>query len=132
MADDERDDAAPPHSHLIEFPEALEAFFSRVGELRAILGPRAAAGVDGLEALMQQGLAARERGDRAAAVGLVVQAMRRLAELAADSDAVEAPLLRGMAENFAAALERGALGDAKAAAEVMRERSGSTLIPRRR
>ena len=41
-------------------------------------------------------------------------------------------MLRAMAEQFAAALERGALGDAKAAAEVMRERSGSTVIPRRR
>ena len=51
MADQTRDPAAP-HSHLIAFPEALEAFYTRVGELRVILGPRAAAGVDGLEALM--------------------------------------------------------------------------------
>jgi hypothetical protein len=63
---------------------------------------------------------------------LIVQAMRRLAELAADSDAVEAPMLRAMAEHFATALGRGSVGDAKAAAEVMRERSGSTVIPRRR
>jgi len=123
---------AAPHSHLIEFPEALEAFFSRVGELRVILGPRAAAGVDGLEALMREGLAARERGDPSTAIQRIAQAMRRLAELAADSDAAEAPMLRAMAEQFTAALGRGALGDAKAVAEVMRERSGSTVIPRRR
>ena len=132
MADDERDDAAPPHSHLIEFPEALEAFFSRIGELRIILGPRAAGGVDGLEALMQEGLAARDRGDSATALSRIGQAMSRLAELAGESDAAEAPMLRAMAEQFAAALRRGSLGDAKSAAEVMRARSGSTIIPRRR
>ena len=132
MADDERDDAAPPHSHLIEFPEALEAFFSRIGELKVILGPRAAGGVDGLEALMQEGLAARDRGDSATALSRIGQAMSRLAELAGESDAAEAPMLRAMAEQFAMALRRGSLGDAKSAAEVMRARSGSTIIPRRR
>ena len=132
MVDDERDDPAPPHSHLIEFPEALEAFFSRIGELKVILGPRAAGGVDGLEALMQEGLAARDRGDSATALSRISQAMSRLAELAGESDAAEAPMLRAMAEQFAAALRRGSLGDAKSAAEVMRARSGSTIIPRRR
>jgi len=132
MVDDERDDPAPPHSHLIEFPEALEAFFSRIGELRIILGPRAAGGVDGLEALMREGLAARDRGDSATALSRISQAMSRLAELAGESDAAEAPMLRAMAEQFAAALRRGSLGDARAAAEVMRTRSGSTFIPRRR
>jgi hypothetical protein len=134
MADEERrDDLHPgPHSHLIEFPEALEAFFSRIGELKVVLGPRAAAGVDGLEALIREGLAARDRGDPGRATRHITQAMRRLAELAADSDAAEAPMLRAMAEQFAAALGRGALGDAKAAADVMRERSGSAVIPRRR
>ena len=129
---DEPFDQPPPHSHLISFPEALEAFYTRVGELKVILGPRAAAGVDGLEALMRDGLAARDRGDHATAVRLVVAAMRRLADLASASDAAEGPMLRAMAEQFTAALERGAVGDAKASAEVMRERSGSTVIPRRR
>ena len=132
MVDDERNDPAPPHSHLIEFPEALEAFFSRIGELKVILGPRAAGGVDGLEALMREGLAARDRGDSATALSRISQAMSRLAELAGESDAAEAPMLRAMAEQFAAALRRGSLGDARAAAEVMRARSGSTIIPRRR
>jgi hypothetical protein len=127
------DDAPPaPHSHLIEFPEVLDAFLSRVGELKVILGPRAAAGVEGLEALLREGLAARDRGDPVTAVRRVVEAMWRLAEVAAESDAAEAPMLRAMAEQFATALGRGSLGDAKAAAEVMRERSGSTVIPRRR
>jgi len=129
MADD-RD--AAPHSHLVEFPEALEAFFTRIGELKVVLGPGAAAGVDGIEALIQEGLAARDRGDRATALRRIVQAMERLAELAGKSDALEAPMLRAMAQQFAAALGRGALGDAKATAETMRERSGTTVTPRRR
>ncbi len=132
MADDDRAPASAPHSHVIEFPEALEAFFTRVGELKVVLGPRAAAGVDGLEALIQDGLAARDRGDRPMAIRRIVQAMERLAELAAASDAVEAPMLRAMAQQFATALGRGALGDARVAAETMRERSGSTITPRRR
>jgi hypothetical protein len=134
MAGDERDDSGTPapHSHLIEFPEALEAFFSRIGELKVVLGPRAAGGVDGLEALIREGLAARDRGDPAAAVTRIVQAMERLAELAGASEAAEAPALRAMALRFAAALGRGSLGEAKAAAEVMRERSGAAVIPRRR
>jgi hypothetical protein len=135
MADEERrDDRHPgaPHSHLIEFPEALEAFFLRIGELKVILGPRAAAGVDGLEALIREGLAARDRGDPGRAIQGIMHAMRRLAELASESDAAEAPMLRAMAEQFASALERGALGDARATADVMRERSGSTVTPRRR
>ena len=97
-------DPPAPHSHLIAFPEALEAFFTRVGELKVVLGPRAAAGVDGLEALIQEGLAARDRGDRATALRRIVQAMERLAELAGASDAAEAPMLRAMAQQFAAAL----------------------------
>ena len=134
MADDDRDQAPPPapHSHLIEFPEALEAFFTRVGELKVVLGPRAAPGVDAIEALIRDGLAARDRGDPVTATRCIVQAMERLAVLAGDSDAAEAPMLRAMARTFATALGRGALGDAKAAAETMRERSGSTVIPRRR
>jgi hypothetical protein len=133
MADDDPEQAPrAPHSHLIAFPEALEAFLSRIGELRVVLGPRAAGGVDGLEALIREGLAARDRGDPGTAVRRIVQAMDRLADLAGASDAAEAPMLRAMARQFAAALGRGALGDAKTAAEAMRERSGSTVIPRRR
>ena len=106
MADEERRDD-PAHSHLIEFPEALEAFFLRIGELKVILGPRAAAGVYGLEALVREGLAARDRGDPGRAIQGIMQAMRRLAELASESDAAEAPMLRAMAEQFATALRGG-------------------------
>src|SRR5262249_62068745 len=106
MADDERDDAAPPHSHLIEFPEALEAFFSRIGELKVILGPRAAGGVDGLEALIREGLAARDRGDPATAMMRIALAMSRLAGVGGERDAARAPMARALAEQVGTAPPR--------------------------
>jgi hypothetical protein len=118
------------HSHLIEFPEALDAFFTRVGELKVVLGRSSAPGVDRLEAVMQHALAARERGDVPGAVAGIVGAMELLAELAAATPGVDAAPLRGMAAAFKQALAHGALGEAKAAAETMREESGSRLIPK--
>lgn len=125
------DASGPPHSHRIAFPEALEAFFLRIGELKVVLGPKSAGGVDGLEALIREGLAARERGDVPMAIARIVEAMRRLAGLAAASDAAEGPMLQAMAEHFAAALSRGAVADARETADAMRERSGTVLIPRK-
>lgn len=119
------------HSHLIDFPEALEAFFSRVGELRHALGPRGAAGLGAVEALIAEGLAARDRGDRATAIARIVEAMQRLAELAAESGTPEAAMLGAMAERFRQAIGRADVGQAKDAAETMRVRSGSTLVPKK-
>lgn len=115
------------HSHLIEFPEALEALFSRMGEMRAVLGP----GIDEVEALLRAGLAARERGDVPGAVAGIGRAMDRLAELATAHDPAEGEIMRAMAEHFRRALERGAVGEAREAADVMRERSGSVVHPKR-
>ena len=119
------------HSHLIEFPEALEAFFTRVGELKVVLGGPAAPGVDRLEAVIQTALAARERGDVPGAMTGIVQAMELLAELASATPGVDGGQLRAMAGAFKQALAHGALGEAKATAEVMREASGSHLIPKK-
>jgi len=129
MGDEGKSDQ--PHSHLIEFPEALEAFFTRVGELKVVLGGAAAPGVDRLESVIQAALAARERGDVPVAVTKIVQAMELLADLAGASGAADAGALRGMAAAFRQALAHGALGEAKAAAETMREESGSRLIPKK-
>jgi hypothetical protein len=126
MADEPRD-----HSHLIDFPEALEVLFGRIGELKVVLGPAAAPGVDEVERLLREGLAARERGDPAAAVARIAQAMDRLATLASAADPAEGALMRAMAERFGQALGRGAVGEARDAADVMRERSGSVVRPRK-
>jgi len=124
--------AEPPgHSHLIDFPEALEALVSRLGELKVILGTAAAPGVERVERLLREGLAARERGDVAAGVASIAEAMDLLAQLASQADPAEGALMRAVAEQFRRALSRGALGDAKEKAEVMRARSGSVLHRRR-
>lgn len=125
--------AAAPHDHsrLVAFPEALEALFSRMGELKIVLGPAAAPGVDEVERLLREGLAARDRGDAPAAVERIGRAMDRLAGLAVHADPAEGAMMRAMAERFRQALAHDALGDAKETADAMRERSGSILYPRK-
>ena len=119
------------HTHLIDFPEALEAFFDRVGELKHALGPGGTERVGALEAIIAEGLAARERGDHATAIARIVQAMQRLAELASDGGAPDAPMLRMMAERFRQAVGHGDVSQAKDAADVMRVESGSTIHPKK-
>jgi hypothetical protein len=123
----------PPggHSHLISFPEALEIFFTRMNELKLLLDPREAGNVGQVETLLRDALAARGRGDVPVAVARIGQAMDRLAALASTGDPGEGAMMRAMAEHFRQALVRGAMGDAKEAAETMRERSGSTVTPRK-
>ena len=127
MADDER----APHSHLIAFPEALEMLFGRLSELKVVLGPAAAPEVDALAEALRAGLAAQQRGEPGEAVARIGQAMDRLAALAARADPAEAAAMRMVAARFRAALGRGAVGEAREAAEVMRERSGSVVHPRK-
>jgi hypothetical protein len=129
MTDDRRREAS--HSHLIEFPEALDAFFSRIGELKAMLGPAAAPGVDAVAETLREGLAARDRGDAETAVTRIGEAMDRFAALASTADPAEGAMMRAVADHFRRALGRGAVGEAREAAEHMRERSGSVLHPRR-
>jgi hypothetical protein len=122
--------ADEPHSHLIDFPEALEVLFTRLGELKLVLGPGAAGGVDEVGRYLREGLAARERGDTPGAVTRIAQAMDLLAGLATQADPAEGAMMRAMAEHFRRALDRGALGDARETAEAMRQRSGSVLVPK--
>src|SRR5947199_367487 len=72
-----------------------------------------------------------ERGDPGAAVGKITRAMDLLAALAGHADAAEGAMMRAMAERFRQALARGALGQAKETADVMRARSGSVLAPKK-
>jgi hypothetical protein len=123
---------APGHSHLVDFPEALEILASRMGELKVVLGPRAAPGVDRIEEHLREGLAARERGDLGVAMAKIGQAIDLLAGLAGEMDPAEGAMMRAVAEQFKQALARGALGDARETAEVMRKQSGTVIHPRKR
>ena len=106
-------------------------FFERVGELKAALGPQAAGGVGHVETLLAEGLAARDRGDRTTALARVVEAMQRLAELATAGGSPEGPVLRMKAERFREAVSHADVSQAKDAAEVMREQSGSRVVPKK-
>jgi len=119
------------HTHLIDFPEALEAFFSRVGELKHALGAGGAERVGALEAIIAEALAARERGDQATALVRIVAAMERLAELASEGGASDAAMLRMMAQQLRQAVGHRDLSQAKEAADVMRVQSGSTIHPKK-
>ena len=119
------------HSHRIEFPEALDVFLARARELTLVLGPESAAGAARFEATIQQALAARARGDVPAAVRRIVEAMELLAGLVSDRDPREGAALRAAAAQFGRALQGGGESEARRMAEVMRERSGSVLIPKK-
>jgi len=119
------------HSHLVDFPEALEALFGRMSELRLVLGPTATVEVDRIESLLREGLAARQRGDAPGAVARIAAAMETLAAVASRVFPGEGDRMRGMVARFEQALGLGALGEAKEAADVMRERSGSRLTPKK-
>jgi hypothetical protein len=119
------------HSHLIDFPEALATLLSRLGELKVVLGPTASARVDGVEEALRAALAARERADIAGAIERIGVAMDRLAALASDADPAEGAMMRAVAAHFRTALVHGAMGDAQETADVMRERSGSVVTPKK-
>ncbi len=121
----------PPHSHLADFPEALEVLASRMDELKVVLGPAAAPGVDQIAVRLREGLAARDRGDAETAMAKIGQAIDLLAGLANRVDPAEGAMMRAVAEQFKQALARGSLGDAKEQAEAMRRRSGSVLRPKK-
>jgi hypothetical protein len=91
---------ADGHSHLIDFPEAIEVLLAHLGELKVVLGPAAAPGVDGSPRPCAPGSRHASAATCRRAVQRISQAMRELAALAAH---------------------------AEEAAEVMRTRSGSVL-----
>jgi orotidine-5'-phosphate decarboxylase len=86
---------ADGHSHLIDFPEAIEVLLARVGDLKIVLRAAAAPGVDRIAETLRAGLAARKRGDVPATVQRISQAMQEVAALAAHADPAEAAAMRG-------------------------------------
>src|SRR5438552_18786268 len=105
----------PGHSHLLNFPEALEALFSRLGELKVVLGPAAAPGVDQVEADLRSALAARGRGAVPAAVERIRAALGRLAAFAAAGRPAGGASRRGLGARVRQAVRAGAPGPARTA-----------------
>ena len=119
------------HSPFIEFPEALEVFFTRMDELKRVVGPKHAAAVDQVGDTLREALAAQARGDMPAAMTRIMQAMQHLSTVVSGAIPDEGPVMQAMAAQFQQALTRGSVGDAQQAADVMRAKSGSTLRPKK-
>src|SRR6266404_1734532 len=125
------DDHVEHEGHLLAWLEGRHLSCVLDGGQPVALGPAAASGVDEVERHLREGLAARKRGDPGAAVVKITRAMDLLAALAGHADAAEGAMMRAIAERFRQALARGALGEAKETADVMRARSGSVLAPKK-
>jgi hypothetical protein len=123
-------DDPPDHDHSI--PEPLEMLVGRLGELRIMFGEHGAAVMAAVGDDLRRALAARTGGDPAGAVTLIARAMDRLAALADTLDPAEGTMMRALVERFRTALSRGHEGDARSAADAMRERSGTKVVPRPR
>lgn len=106
-------------------PLAIDAVVSRLDELAAVFGAEAEGVLGAVRAGLLRAMAARDRGDGAAAVTHIGEAMDRLVALAERLDPAEAVLMRTVAEQFRAALLRRNTGEARQSADVMFERSGA-------
>jgi hypothetical protein len=109
-------------------PEPLEAIIRHLGELRVVFGDAGAATMAAVEDDLRHSLAARDGKDQPKAVGLITRAMGRLSQLAHSLDPEAAMAMRMVIERFRSALMAGCEGDARQAADIMREMSGARII----
>ncbi len=108
--------------------EGIEAVVSRLGELEVVLGPGVRPVLESVRQLLLEALAARDRGDGAAATRAVGDAMDRLAALADGLDPAEAGLMRVLTQTFRQALLRRDPAEARRHADVMLQRSGAREV----
>lgn len=106
-------------------PFAIESLVTRLGDLEVVLGSHAQPAVAAVRSLLTAAMAARDRGDRPAALAQIGQAMDRLAALADDLDPAEAQLMRALSQRLRTALLRGDDAQAKQSAASMFEKSGA-------
>lgn len=111
--------------HASQIPLAIEQVVSGLPELETVLGAPAKAALPAVRARLIEAMAARDKGDKAAVIHCIGDAMDRLAALADHLDPREAALMRAVTERFRTALLRGDQADAKQKMNVMFERSGA-------
>lgn len=114
--------------HREQVPEPLEAFLGRLGELRVIFGDAGAATVAAVEDDLRRAVAARDRGAQQESLALISRGMERLARLADTLDPRAGMAMRQVIGQFRAALTQGREGEARRAADVMRQMSGARLV----
>jgi hypothetical protein len=118
----------PEHTHLSRVPEPLEKIFGELGEIARAAGPAASEEAARVRAILTEALAAEARGDKASAVGGVMRAMQALAALVGRLDPKEGGDMHAIARQFTRALGRGDAGEARAAADAMRDRAGAKVV----
>lgn len=118
-------------AHDFLYPEALETLVSRLPELAIVLGPTAKAGLESVRFLLQEAVAARADGDVPRAIQCIGKAMEQLAHLADLLDPHEAMMMHALSAQFRQALLRGDASEVERTAEIMREKSGTTIKHKR-
>lgn len=113
------------HDH--SYPESLHALLTRLPELTIALGPRSKPGIEAVQKLLQEAVAARADGNVPAATAKIGAAMDTLARLADELDPQEATLMRMLSAQFRQALSLGDRGEAQRVSDVMRKNSGATI-----
>lgn len=103
---------------------ALENFVTRIDELEKVIGPHARPVIESVKAKMLEGLAARDRGDQAASMAAIAQAMTEIAQLADGLDGAEGQLMRGLTQQFFTSLSRGDEGGAERDLDAIQARAG--------
>jgi hypothetical protein len=117
------------HDHT--YPEALETLLTRLPELELVLGPSAKPGLQSVQLLLQEAVAARADGDVPRAMRRIANAMDMLAQLADTLDPHEAMLMRALSAQFRRALLRGDQSEVQRTSDAMREKSGTTVKSKR-
>ena len=95
-----------------------------LGELEVVIGPRAGPVVAEVRAGLRDAMACRERGDLTGALAAIERAMERLVALGSQLDPAEGAMMRTLAQHFSRALSAGLKGEAKVAANVMKNKAG--------
>jgi hypothetical protein len=113
------------HTHT--YPEALRTLLTRLPELELVLGPRAKGGLQSVQHLLQQAIAAQADGDTPRAVSQISLAMDTLSQLAEGLGPQEAMMMRMLTDQFRKALLSGEDSEAQRVSDVMREKSGATI-----
>lgn len=104
---------------------SFETWVQGLRELEVVLGERARAGLQQVQAALTQAAAAKGRGDVVGAMAAIGRAMEILSEVASAADPAEAAALRGVTQAFRAALGRREEGEARRQVEEMMRRSGA-------
>lgn len=109
------------------YPEALGTLLTRLPELELVLGPQAKGGLESVQHLLQQAIAAQADGDTPRAVSQISSAMDTLSQLADGLGPQEAMMMRLLTDQFRKALLSGENREAERVSDVMREKSGATI-----